>query len=86
MLIFNNNQEIQTPYQKLFGFALCKKLKFGAKKINTSIGLLHKLQRVLPVRSLVTRFKSFIKPHSDYGDIIFDQAYNIFFHENYNDA
>ena len=26
-------------------------------------------------------YKSFIRPHLDYGDIIFDQAYNKSFHD-----
>ena len=82
MLILNNNQVIQTPYQKHLSLFLVKKLNFGANKVTTSIGLLHKLQRVLPRRSLVIKFKSFITTHFDYGDIIFDQAYNKCFHEN----
>ena len=32
--------------------------------------------------SLVTIYKSFIRPHLDYGDVIFDQAYNKSFDEN----
>ena len=32
--------------------------------------------------SLVPIHKSFIGPHLDYGDIIFDQVYNKSFHEN----
>ena len=72
VLIFNNNQAIQTPYQKHFGLILYEKLNFGehlryiANKVNTSIGLLRKLQKYLPRRSLVTIYKSFIRPHLDY--------------------
>ena len=75
MLIFNNNQVIQSPYQKQLGLFLDEKLNFGehlryiANKVNTSIGLLHKLQKVLTRRSLVTKFKSFIRPHLDCGDV-----------------
>ena len=32
-------------------------------------------------RSLVVIYKSFIRPPIDYGDVIFDQAYNNSFHE-----
>ena len=46
-----------------------------------SIGLLRKLQNLLPRRSLITIYKYFIRPHIDYGDVIFDQAYNKSFHE-----
>ena len=56
-------------------------LKYIANKVNKSIGLLRKLQNLLPRRSLVTIYKSFIRPHIDYGDAIFDQAYNKSFHE-----
>ena len=60
VLIFNNNRVIQTPYQKHFDLFLDKKLIFDkhlryiATKVNSSIGLLRKLQKFLPRRSLVT--------------------------------
>ena len=56
-------------------------LKYIANKVNKSIRLLRKIQNLLPRRSLVTICKSFIRPHIDYGDVIFDQAYNKSFHE-----
>ena len=88
VLIFNNNQVIQTPYQKHLGLILDEKLSFGehlmniANKVNTFIGLLHKLQKCLPRRPLVTTSKSFVRLHLDYGDVIFDQVYNKSFHES----
>ena len=30
----------------------------------------------------VTKYKSFIRPHLDYGDVNFDQAYNKSFHQS----
>ena len=45
--------------------------------------LLRKLQNLLPRRSLVTIYKSFIRPYIDCGDVIFDQAYNKSFHEKF---
>ena len=57
-------------------------LKYITNKVNKSIVLLFKLQMILPRRSLVTIYKSFIRPHLDYGDIIFDQAFNKSFHDN----
>ena len=66
VLIFNNNQVIQTPYQKHLGLLLDEKLNFGehlryiANKVNTSIGLPRKLQKCLLRRSVVTIYKSFI--------------------------
>ena len=57
-------------------------LKYITNKVNKSIGLLRKLQMILPRRSLVTIYKSFIRAHLDYGDIMFDQAFNKSFHDN----
>ena len=63
-------------------FNFVEYLRYIANKINTSIGILRKLQKSLPRRSLVTIYKSFIRPHLDYRDVIFDQAYNNSFHES----
>ena len=46
-----------------------------------TIGLLRKLQAVLPCPSLVTTYKAFTRPHLDYGDIIYGQAYKESFHQ-----
>ena len=46
------------------------------KKVDKTIGLLRKLQNTLPTSSLLIIYKSFIRPHLDYGDIIYDQLYN----------
>ena len=50
-------------------------------KDDKTIGLLRKLQAVLPRPSLVTIYKAFIRPHLDYGNIIYDQAYKESFHQ-----
>ena len=55
-------------------------LKNVQNKVNKTIGLL-KPQDTLPRTSLITNFKSFIRPHLDYGNIIYDRAYNTSFHE-----
>ena len=31
---------------------------------------------------LINIFKSFLRPHLDYGDVIYDRAYNTSFHQN----
>ena len=54
-------------------------LKSKLSKVNKSIGLLRKLHHILPISPLLTIYKSFIRPHLDYGDIIYDQAYNASF-------
>ena len=40
------------------------------------IGLLRILQSVLPRASLLTTYKSFIRPHLDYRDVLHDQPSN----------
>ena len=50
-------------------------------KLNKTIGLLCKLHNTLPRLPILTIYKSFIRPHLDYGDIIYDQAYTALFHQ-----
>ena len=57
-------------------------IKNVQSKINKTKELLRKLQNILPRQSLITIYKTFIKPHLDYGDIIYDRAYNSSFHQN----
>ena len=63
-----------------------KKLNFEGhlnkveSKVNKTIGIIRKLQNVLQRSALLTIYKSFIRPHLDYGDIIYDKAYNESFH------
>ena len=40
------------------------------------IYLLRKLNSIWPSAALVTIFKSFARPHLDYGDVLYDQAFN----------
>ena len=44
------------------------------------MGLIRKFQPILPRFSLLTIYKTFVRPHLDYGDIIYDQTYNASFH------
>ena len=50
-------------------------------KVSKTIGLLRKLQKILPRLPLITIYKSFISPDLSYRDIIYDQVYNISFHQ-----
>ena len=52
-------------------------LKTIFQKTNKTIGLLRKLQTLLPRAPLIKIYKSFIRPHLDYGDMIYDQAFNM---------
>ena len=57
-------------------------LKDKLSKISKTIGLLKKLQKILTRAPLLTIYKSIIRPHLDYGDIIYDKVYNGSFHQN----
>ena len=48
-------------------------------QINKIIGLISKLRSVLPRHSLLTIYKSFARPHLDYGDIVYDNPGNMSF-------
>ena len=86
-LVFNNNPVHETATQKHFRIFLDFKLNFQVhfenmlNKVNKTIGLLRKLQNTLPRPSLLTIYKSFIRPHLDYGDVIYDQGYNVSFQQ-----
>ena len=85
-LNFNNTVVIQSTTHKRLGMILDTKLDFQEhlkdklSKISKTIGLLRKLQKILTRPPLLTTYKSFIRPHLDYGDIIYDKAYNSSFH------
>ena len=49
-------------------------------QIRLKIGVLCKLQNILPRESLIC--KSFIRPHIDYGDKIYNRSHNSSFHQN----
>ena len=86
-LNFNNNIVTQSLTQKYLGMFLDTKLDFQEhlksifSKVNKTTGLLRKLHHILPRSPLLTIYKSFIRPHLDYGDIIYDQAYDASFHK-----
>ena len=56
-------------------------LKTIFQKTNKTIGLLHKLQSLLPSTPLTIIYKSFIRSHLDYGDMIYDQTFNMSFQQ-----
>ena len=85
-LLFNNNYVSQVNSQTHLGVILDVKLTFEEhlknvfNKTNKTIGLLKKLSNLLPRQALVTIYKAFIRPHLDYGDVLYDQAFNNSFH------
>ena len=51
-------------------------------KTNRNIGVLRKLQSLLPRAALITIYKAFVRPQVDYGDVLYDQEFNAsLFHE-----
>ena len=54
-------------------------MKEKISKANKSIGLIKKLSPYLPRSSLLTIYKMFVRPHLDYGDIIYDRPDNDLF-------
>ena len=55
-------------------------LKMVSLKICKTLGLLRKLHNLLPRSALIIIYKAFVRSHLDYGDILYDQAYNMSFH------
>ena len=81
-LVFNNTLVHQTHCQKHLGVYLDMKLNFKLhfkekiSKAMKGIGIIKKLSNILPRKSLITIYKSFVRPHFDYGDLIYDQPNN----------
>ena len=46
------------------------------KKVTKGVNVKRKMNLLLPCSSLVTICKSFVRPHLDYGDVIYDQPNN----------
>ena len=88
-LNLNNTVVIQSTTRKHLGMILHTKLdfqeqlKYKLSLISKTTGLLWKLQKILTRTPLLTINKPFIRPHLDYGDIIYDKAYNSPFHQNF---
>ena len=51
-------------------------------RVNKTIGLLRKLQPTLLRKSLVTIYKSFIRPRLNYGDVVYDGVSNESLHQS----
>ena len=84
-LHFNNIAVTQSITQKHLGMLLDVKLDFQEQFKNTysnaniTIVLLRKLHNTLSRLTLLAIYKSFIRSHLDYGDIIYNQAYTAYF-------
>ena len=78
-LQFNNNDVQSANSQKHLGLVLDSKLDFNEhvnnkiNKCNKSIGIMKKLSLTLSRNSLLTIYKTFVRPILDYADIIYDK-------------
>ena len=79
---FNGNNITKCSDQKHLGVVLDSKLDFNThidqkiKKCNKLIGLMKRLSVHLPRNALLTIYKSLIRPHLDYGDILYNKPNN----------
>ena len=75
---FNNIPVSSTSVHKHLGMLLDGKLsyehhlKFVLNKVKKIIDLLRKFQKIVPRQFLITIYKSFIWPHLDCGDIVYE--------------
>ena len=75
------NQE----FNKHLGVVLDRKLTFDhhlrdkLSKANKGIGLISRLRKFLPRDTLLTIYRAFVRPHLDYGDVIYDNPGNASF-------
>ena len=74
--------------QKHLGLVLDPKLSFDEhircvfNKARIMIGFIRKLQPIIPREALLIIYKSFLRLHLDYGDVIYDRAFNESFQNN----
>ena len=78
-IFFNDIPVSCVSFQKYLGIYLHEKLNFNhdikekMTKAMKRIGVIKKLSKMLPQYSFLTIYKSFARPHLDYGDILYDQ-------------
>ena len=79
---FNHAPVAHTNCHKHLGMYLDEKLNFlqhikeKTSKANRGIGVIRKLSHILPRHSLITTYKSFVRSHLEYCDIIYAQPNN----------
>ena len=79
---FNNSLVVPQSSTKHLGMILDSRLDFNAhldaiiSKASKGIGMIKKFQSVFSRKTLINIYKTFIRPHLDYGDIIYDKPYN----------
>ena len=77
LILFNNIHEKKVNEQKHLGIILDSNLSFSAhvksaiSKARKGIGLLKCLSKYLPRHTLKELYKLYVRPHLDYGDLIY---------------
>ena len=83
-VFFNDIPVSCVNFQKHFGIYLGEKLNFNhhikekMTKAMKVIGVITRLSKMLLWHSLLTIYKSFVRPHLDYGDIMINQTIKVF--------
>ena len=84
---FNEVPVDRSVSQKHLGLHLDQKLDFR-KQINEKISkgqkgisVIEKIYNIFATNALHAIYKSFVRPHLDYGDIVYDQLNNQFFEQ-----
>ena len=86
-LMFNDTKVQLATNQKHLGLILDSRLDFNEhidykiNKCNKIIGILKRLSLTLSRKSLLTIYKSFVRPILDYTEIIYDKSFNESFKE-----
>ena len=79
---FNDSVITRSDSHKHLRLALDPKLTFDAHirekilKASKGIGIIHRLRKYLPRNSLLTIYVAFVRPHLNYGDIVYDYPGN----------
>ena len=76
MFLSHHHQNIILDSKLIFD----EHLKMISLKIIKTLGLLRKLHNLLPRSAVLTINKTFFGPYLGYNDILYDQAYNMYFH------
>ena len=88
VVYFNNTPVNSTATHENLSMIIDSKLSYenhlqsAFSQVNKTISLLRKLQPTLPRKSLMTIYKSFTRPHLDYGDVVYNRASNESFQES----
>ena len=78
-LYFNGTQVVRTDEQKHLGLVLTPSLNFQKhlyqkiQKAKKNIGIIKHLSSFLPLKTLNQMYKTFVRPHLDYCDIIYHE-------------